>query len=72
VTKLGSKNAGDPYETILKALRPDYLVTNPDHDNYWQAKKVKMEEFGGKILLEKTKHDISTSKIAEVIIRKFS
>ena len=52
--------------------RPDYLVTNPDHDNYWQAKKVRIEKFGGNILLEKTKHDISTSKIAEVIIREFS
>jgi D-beta-D-heptose 7-phosphate kinase / D-beta-D-heptose 1-phosphate adenosyltransferase len=72
VTKLGAKNAGDPYDMILQTLRPDYLITNPEHDNYWKAKMVKIKKFGGKILLEKTKVNVSTSKIAEVIVKKFS
>ena len=72
VTKFGSKNADKPYDLILQTLRPDYLVTNPDHDRFWKIKKAKIEEFGGKILLEKTKAEMSTSKIAEVIIKNFS
>jgi D-beta-D-heptose 7-phosphate kinase / D-beta-D-heptose 1-phosphate adenosyltransferase len=72
VTKFGSKNADKLYDLILQTLRPDCLVTNPDHDRFWEIKKAKIEEFGGRILLEKRKVNISTSKIAEVIIKNFS
>ena len=71
-TKFASSGAHEPYQKILDLLKPDYLITNPNYDRYWEVKKKMIEASGGKIILDNNKIDISTSKIADLVIKNFS
>ena len=72
ITKFASSDAHLPYQKILDLLKPNYLITNASYDQFWQVKKAMIEALGGQILLEKKKLDISTSKIADLVIKHFS
>lgn len=59
-----TKESVEPvHDKIRDLLKPDYLITAPAADLYWESKKARAEKTGVKMLLFKKAKPISSSKI---------
>jgi len=63
VVKFGDKDVSKYYFPILKRIKPDMLSTNIYKDKYWREKEKMLKKLGIIFLKNRTKIDISTTKI---------
>ncbi len=62
-----TKEAENIYEQIYVKIKPNYLITNPVADKFWQLKESRAKINGAKLLKDIQKKDTSTTQIIEKI-----
>lgn len=51
------------HEQILVKIKPNYLITNPASDKFWELKEQQVKKVGVKLLKNCTKKDSSSTRI---------
>jgi D-beta-D-heptose 7-phosphate kinase/D-beta-D-heptose 1-phosphate adenosyltransferase len=72
VIALGTNHSPDYYLKLMQKLKVDCLITNPNFDKDWEMKKAQLGKIGIAIVLDRSKVDTSTSKIADLVVKNFS
>lgn len=72
VIALGNDHSPDYYLTLMRKLKVDCLITNPNFDTDWKMKKIQVSKIGISMVLDRSKVTISTTKIADLVIKNFS
>ena len=70
LVEFGSLHADDAYERIVKTIGPDFIVTTSEADKYWKNKANRARKMGTGFLANKTKRNISSTKIAKLLLEE--
>ncbi len=62
-----TKEAENIYKQIYAKIKPNYLVTNPTADRFWQLKESRAKIIGARLLKNIRTKDTSTTQIVEKI-----
>lgn len=69
ISSFESEMAEHQHKAILKTLKPNYLITDPTVDKFWENKKNRAELSGARLLTYETSHLTSSSKLMEQILQ---